>query len=83
MSDVLELRELCVDDRDSFLSALEEIESESPDMEFAFDYKKQCDFAAYVEKVKAWSEGVGLMKGFVPNSYWVGIVSGKVVGGSL
>tara|TARA_B110000037_G_scaffold205152_1_gene249789 strand:+ start:190 stop:729 length:540 start_codon:yes stop_codon:yes gene_type:complete len=76
----LELRLLEIGDETSFTSAVREFEMESPPWAFAFDFDENGCFAEYVSKLEGWTRGEGVREGFVSNSYFVGIVEGKVVG---
>ena len=59
---------------------MREFEEETPPWQFAFEFDLGLDFAAYVAKVNDWPKGLGIPEGWVPNSYLVGVVDGKVVG---
>ncbi len=76
----LELRPLQDNDEASFRAAVEEFERELPPWGFAFEFKGEKDFPSYVAKVNNWSRGIGVPKKFVPNSYYVGVVKGRIVG---
>lgn len=74
---MLKLRPLRIEDEDSFRRAVDEFSCETPPWEFAFKFDPREEFAAYLEKVNSWPHGV---VGFVPHSYLVAIVDGRVVG---
>lgn len=76
----LQLRPLRNSDESSFRSAVSAFEDETPQWQFAFDFDPSAEFAAYVTKVNDWPSGIGVQEGFVPNSYLVGVVDGRVVG---
>ncbi len=73
----LELRQLEVGDEPSFRSAVNEFEMETPPWEFAFQYDHNESFQSYVERVHSWPQGV---ENFVPSSYLIAVVEGKIVG---
>lgn len=77
---ILKLRPLQDRDEESFKSAVEEFANEVPPREFAFDFNPDADFSSYVTKVNNWSKGIGVPEGFVPNSYFVGVVDGRIIG---
>lgn len=79
-SNQLKLRPLQVEDEASFKQAVEEFKSETPPWEFAFHFDPAADFAAYVQRLENWSRGLELTGKFVPNSFFVGVVNGTIVG---
>jgi predicted acetyltransferase len=76
----LELRALCHQDRDSFISAVEMFKSDNPPFEFAFHFDESGDFEGYVKKLEGWSRGIDLPGKFVPNTFLVGVVDGQIIG---
>lgn len=80
MMDTLELRPLHDRDEESFKSAVAEFGNDVPPWEFAFEFNPDGDFSSYVIKVNNWSKGIGVPEGFVPNSYLVGVVNGRIIG---
>lgn len=76
----LELRQLNRNDKESFLKAVREFESDTPPWQFAFDYDPTEEFENYIERVNSWPSGAGVTEGFVPNTYLVGAVGGFIVG---
>jgi predicted acetyltransferase len=74
------LRHLYSEDEPSFKKAIEEFNSEIPPWEFAFHFDSTADFAEYIQRLENWSHGLELPEKFVPNSYFVGVVDGKIVG---
>jgi predicted acetyltransferase len=76
----LQLRMLRVEDEWSFRKALDEFERETPPWQFAFGFNPSASFSDYVNQLEGHSRGVGLPEGFVPNTFFVGIVQGVVVG---
>jgi predicted acetyltransferase len=79
-SERLELRTLRVEDEWSFRKAVEEFECETPPWQFAFGFDKSLAFSDYVKQLEGHPRGVGLPEGFVPNTFFVGVVDGVVVG---
>ena len=78
----LELRLVRPSDEESFRRAvLECMEFEGED-EFAFHYDPNGDFEEYVAMMDRWRTGEEIPERFVPNSFFVGIVDGEVVGRS-
>jgi len=77
---MLQLRPLRTEDEQSFKDALLEFEKESPPWQFAFDYDANEAFGDYVARVNTWTQGIGIKSGWVPNSFLVGVVDGKIVG---
>ncbi len=76
----LELRTLRCEDEASFKDAVEEFRNETPPWTFAFDFDQSAVFSNYVAKLEGWSRGVSLPENFVPNTFFVGVVDGKIVG---
>jgi predicted acetyltransferase len=76
----LELRPLRAEDERSFRSAVKEFADQTPPWQFAFHFDPSGDFSDYVRKLSAWSRGLELAEGFVPNSYYVGVVDGAIIG---
>ena len=76
----LELRKLRIEDKDSFRDAVYDFSKLDSDMTFAFQYEKAVCFKEYVEIVNSWPEGKNLLATYVPNTFFVGIVKGKVIG---
>jgi predicted acetyltransferase len=74
------LRPLQDSDESSFRSAVREFEEEDPSWQFAFEYDPSVDFPDYVAKVNDWPKGLNLPTGWVPNSFLVGVVNGKIIG---
>lgn len=74
---MLKIRQLRIEDEQSFRSAVQEFSEEVPPWDFAFQYDPSEDFRGYVDRVNSWPQGV---EGFVPSSYLVAIVDEKVVG---
>ena len=76
----LELRTLRPEDEPSFRHAIAEFKAAIPPFEFAFDFDESAPFPEYVKKLKGWSLGQGLPDKFVPNTFFVGVVDGHIVG---
>lgn len=77
--DGLQLRELRVEDEESFKSAITEFKADSKGR-FAFEFEGSEPFSEYVKRLQGWALGIDVPNGFVANTYLVGIVDGKVVG---
>lgn len=71
---------LRVEDERSFRKALDEFEREVPPWQFAFGFSESEAFSDYVKQLEGHSRGIGVPEGFVPNTFFVGIVAGVVVG---
>jgi predicted acetyltransferase len=69
-----------VEDERSFKSAVKEFALQTPPWQFAFQFDPSGDFSEYVRKLNAWSRGLELAEAFVPNSYYVGVVDGSIIG---
>ncbi len=69
-----------MEDEPSFKSAIKEFLDSNDGHIFAFHWDDNCDFEEYIKLVEGWSHGKNLTEGFVPASYFVGVVDGKVVG---
>jgi predicted acetyltransferase len=79
-TDKLELRTLRTEDEESFRNAVEEFLREVPPWQFAFGFDRTVVFADYVKQREGQSRGVGVPKNFVPNTFFVGVVDGVIVG---
>lgn len=62
------------------MAARKILAKDSKTIEFAFDFHPKEAFPEYVKRVAAWKAGHGLLNGFVPNTYFVGIVGDQLVG---
>jgi predicted acetyltransferase len=76
---MLELRKLVSSDEHAFRAAVVEFKTHNPAWPFAFQFDDQTDFVSYVQKVGNWALGKDLGE-FVPNSFLVAVVAGKIVG---
>jgi predicted acetyltransferase len=76
----LTLRFLHIDDQRSFEAAIEEFRDNLPAFDFALSRDRCESFPQYVDMCERWSRGVALPDGFVPCSFFVGVVDGEVVG---
>ena len=76
----LTLRMLRVEDELSFKAAVEEFRRETPPWQFAFGFDDPISFPEYVDQLVGHSHGVGIPVGWVPNTFFVGVVDGMVVG---
>jgi predicted acetyltransferase len=76
----LQLRPLRLEDERSFAEACEEFRQETPAFDFALDRSRAATFADYVARLQEWSHGVNLPEGYVPASFYVGVVDGVIVG---
>lgn len=74
------LRTLRPDDEASFLEALAEFRSDQPAWDFALGYEEARGFAEYLRRLDAISRGEAVPAGFVPASFYVGVVGDVVVG---
>lgn len=74
------LRPLAVADEESFKNAIAEFAHETPPWQFAFGFDESLPFSEYVKTLDGHSRGVGVPAGFVPNTYFVGVVDGVIVG---
>lgn len=74
------LRELQTTDELAFRAAIAEFAEQQPDWQFAFQFEESPSFAAYVDRLHAWTRGERLDDGFVPNTYLVGVVGDQIVG---
>lgn len=77
---ILELRTLRSEDESSFRRAIEEFERETPPWQFAFGFESASPFSSYVKRLEDIARGVGVPENFVPNTFFVGVVDGMVVG---
>jgi predicted acetyltransferase len=77
---LLELRPLRLEDERSFAEACDEFRQETPVFDFALDRSRARTFADYVARLQEWSRGVNLPEGYVPASFYVGVVDGVIVG---
>jgi predicted acetyltransferase/GrpB-like predicted nucleotidyltransferase (UPF0157 family) len=76
----LELRTLRLEDEGSFRNAVEEFRREAPSWQFAFGFDESPAFSEYVKLLERHSRGVDVPNGFVPNTFFVGVVDRVVVG---
>jgi predicted acetyltransferase len=76
----LELRMLRREDERSFRRAVEEFERETPPWQFAFGFDDAAPFSDYVDQLAGHPRGVGVPESFVPNTFFVGVVDGVIVG---
>lgn len=74
------LRELRGDDRESFFASVEEFRQSEPDWSFAFHFDPTGDFDAYARQVSNWKRGRDMPTEFVPNTYVVSVIDGRIVG---
>jgi predicted acetyltransferase len=77
---VLVLRTLAPADEPSFREAMDEFRGEHPPWDFALGWEEGMSFPAYLELLDRIAGGRDLPAGFVPASFYVGIVDGAVVG---
>jgi predicted acetyltransferase len=76
----LELRPLRETDEESFRAAVREFEAEVPPWQFAFEFEEAESFPDYVRMLETWSRGENISERFVPNTFFVGVVDGVIVG---
>jgi predicted acetyltransferase len=80
MNSSLQLRPLRLEDERSFAEVCDEFQQETPAFDFALDRSRAATFADYVTRLQEWSRGVNLPEGYVPASFYVGVVDGAIVG---
>jgi predicted acetyltransferase len=68
------------EDEQSFRTAVEEFKREAPPWQFAFGFDDSITFSAYVNQLAGHPRGVGVPESFVPNTFFVGVVDGVIVG---
>ena len=68
------------EDERSFRRAVEEFKCETPPWQFAFGFDDAAPFSDYVNRLAGHARGVGVPESFVPNSFFVGVVDGVIVG---
>ena len=78
----LVLRKLQLEDEKTFRNAVKDFRRTNPEMTFAHSWDDTCDFSWYLKLLEDWRLGKSLSRGFVPNSYLVGVVDDKVIGRS-
>ena len=76
----LKLRPLHSKDEKSFKEAVRVFKKEEPPFEFAFGFNEAECFDDYIKRLKNWSEGKELPAGWVPSTFLVGVVEGRIVG---
>lgn len=76
----MELRELQTGDEQAFLKAVEAFQGETEDFRFAIGFEPRLGFETFRLLQEQWSRGENLPLGFVPSTYYVGVVDGMVVG---
>jgi len=74
------LRKLHPEDESSFLDAVRECEADSLDYNFAVGFKHEKGFSTFRKQQEQWSQGKDLPMGFVPCSYYVGVLEDRIVG---
>jgi predicted acetyltransferase len=76
----LELRMLRTEDESSFKRAVQEFAREMSPWQFAFGFDDSVPFADYVKQLERHSRGIDIPASFVPNTFFVGVIAGVVVG---
>ena len=76
----IELRPLRIEDERSFMEARDEFRREQPPWDFALGFEDSMGYPEYVRRLECWARGQELPPGFVPASFYVGVVAGVVVG---
>ena len=76
----LALRELHLSDEASFRRAVTAFATCDPEFEFAFHFDRQTNFRDYVRMLENSSRGENLPEGFVPSTFFVGVVGDEIVG---
>lgn len=74
------LRKLLPGDETSFLKAVKECEADSLDFTFAVGFTWEKGFSVFRYEQEQWSQGKDLPLGFVPCTYYVGILEERIVG---
>ncbi|MCB9473457.1 MAG: GNAT family N-acetyltransferase [Candidatus Delongbacteria bacterium] len=74
------LRPLCLEDEASFLDAIAAFRNDTPPFSFASHHDATRDFQHHLRLLEDWSQGRSLPAGWVPNSFLVGVVDGRIVG---
>jgi predicted acetyltransferase len=76
----LELRPLKLEDERSFMEAIAEFRLEQSPWKFALGFDQVASFSDYVAMLDGWPRGEHVPSGFVPGSFYVGVVAGEVIG---
>ena len=76
----LTLRLLRLEDEARILAAIEEYGQDDDSPMVFFEEELRDDYIAYVKRLEAWVEGREVPEGFVPNTFFVGVVGDQVVG---
>jgi predicted acetyltransferase len=79
-SKTLHLRTLRSEDEQSFRSAIDEFSRENSKWQFAYGFNEAIPFTEYIALLEDQSRGIGVPSHFVPNTYFVGVVDGIIVG---
>ena len=74
------LRKLHPEDETTFLDAVRECEADPLDFTFVVGFKQEKGFTAFRKQQEQWSKGQDLPLGFVPCSYYVGVLEDRIVG---
>lgn len=62
------------------MAAVAEFRAEQPPWDFALGFDDGLAYPEYIRRLDSWSRGEELPSGFVPGSFYVGVVGGVVVG---
>ncbi len=76
----LELRSLTLDDEHTFLEAVAEFQRDDPSWDFALGLSDAANFGDYIRRLDRATRGLDLPVGFVPASFYIGVVGRTVVG---
>ena len=76
----LEIRPLRDTDESAFHQAIKDNDEEESDFVFAFNFNTNDNFHEYVKLTEKWAQGESLPERFVPNTFLVAVVDGKIVG---
>lgn len=76
----MQMRMLCHADESSFLAAIDAMHADDPPWGFAFQHDPAMPFGEYVDWINGWSRGERLPDGWLPNSFFVAVVDGEIVG---
>ena len=74
------LRKLISEDESTFMDAIKECEADPQDFTFAVGFKHEEGFTAFRKQQENWDRGIDLPDGFVPSTYYVGVLERKIVG---
>ena len=79
-TNALDLRQLRAEDEQSFMHAFAEFRREDSPWDFALGFNAATGFGDYVRLLNCWERGQELPAGYVAGGFYVGVVSGEIVG---